>query len=43
MIMAITLKQIEAGDFDKSKHYMLELLMVVMYGQVTLKLKSLNR
>ena len=34
------LKQIEAGDLINPKHYTLELLMVVMYGQVTLKLKK---
>ncbi|SPZ96967.1 5-methyltetrahydropteroyltriglutamate--homocysteine methyltransferase [Staphylococcus aureus] len=34
------LKQMKLEILINQKHYMLELLMVVMYGQVTLKLKK---
>lgn len=39
--MAITLNKLKLEILINQKHYTLELLMVVMYGQVTLKLKVL--
>ena len=36
------LKQIQAGDFDRSKHYTQVLSMVVMYGLQILKLRKIS-